>query len=200
MSFRISRRHFITGAAAAGSVPLAGCDALDSLSRSDSSVRGILEEANNLTYRAQRLFLGNDWLAEQYPESQIRQGMRPNGSTDPQDDDYRALVSSEFSIYRLEVGGLVENPLSLSLENLRAMPARTQITRHDCVEGWSCIAKWTGVPLALVLDQAKLKPEARYAVFRCFDTMEQSLSGTVKYYGSIDLIDGATRRQSSPTD
>ena len=52
-----------------------------------------------------------------------------------------------------------------------AMPSRTQITRHDCVEGWSCIAKWTGVPLALVLDAgASVKPEARFVVFRCFDT------------------------------
>jgi DMSO/TMAO reductase YedYZ molybdopterin-dependent catalytic subunit len=69
------------------------------------------------------------------------------------------------------------------------MPARTQITRHDCVEGWSCIAKWTGVPLAHVLDQASVKPQARFAVFHCLDTIEQGLSGEVKYYESIDMID-----------
>jgi len=189
MGFPISRRHFISGGTAAGSLLLGGCDAFDSLSSRDSTVRKILEKANGLTYQAQRLFLGNDWLAQEYPESQIRQGMRPNGSTDPQDEDYQALASSSFSSYRLEVGGLVENPQSFSLENLQAMPARTQITRHDCVEGWSCIAIWTGVPLALVLSQAKLKPEAKYVVFHCFDTMEQGLAGNVKYYGSIDLID-----------
>ena len=91
--------------------------------------------------------------------------------------------------YRLEVGGLVDKPLTLGLDTLRAMPSRTQITRHDCVEGWSCIAKWTGVPLSTILDEAKVKPAARYVVFHCYDTMEQGLSGEVKYYGSIDMID-----------
>ena len=67
------------------------------------------------------------------------------------------------------------------------MPSRTQVTRHDCVEGWSCIAKWTGVPLSVVLDEAKPKPAARYVVFYCMDTIDQD-DGT-KYYGSIDLID-----------
>jgi DMSO/TMAO reductase YedYZ molybdopterin-dependent catalytic subunit len=69
------------------------------------------------------------------------------------------------------------------------MPSRTQITRHDCVEGWSCIAKWTGVPLALILDEAKVKPQARFVVFHCLDSIERGLSGDVKYYESIDLID-----------
>ena len=67
------------------------------------------------------------------------------------------------------VGGLVERPLELGLEQLRAMPSRTQITRHDCVEGWSCIGKWTGVPLALVLEKVGLKPEAQFIVFTCAD-------------------------------
>ena len=83
----------------------------------------------------------------------------------------------------------MEKPLSLTREQLQNMPSRTQITRHDCVEGWSCIAKWTGTPLSLVLDQAVVKPQARYVMFHCLDTIEQSLSGAVKYYGTIDLID-----------
>ncbi len=98
-------------------------------------------------------------------------------------------MSNDFADWRLEVTGLVEKPLSLSRETLQAMPSRTQITRHDCVEGWSCIAKWTGVPLALVLDEAKVKPEARFVVFHCLDSIEQGLSGDIKYYESIDLID-----------
>jgi DMSO/TMAO reductase YedYZ molybdopterin-dependent catalytic subunit len=87
------------------------------------------------------------------------------------------------------VVGLVEKPLALSRDQLMAMPSRTQITRHDCVEGWSCIAKWTGVPLSLVLDEAKVKPEASFVVFHCLDSIERGLSGDVKYYGSIDLAD-----------
>jgi DMSO/TMAO reductase YedYZ molybdopterin-dependent catalytic subunit len=69
------------------------------------------------------------------------------------------------------------------------MPSRTQITRHDCVEGWSCIGKWKGVPLGLVLDQVKPLPQAKYVVLRCFDSMDgPTLDGhDSRYYESIDL-------------
>jgi DMSO/TMAO reductase YedYZ molybdopterin-dependent catalytic subunit len=99
------------------------------------------------------------------------------------------MAGSGFTDYRLSVTGLVETPVNLSLADLTALPARTQITRHDCVEGWSCIAKWQGVPLGTVLALAKPKLTARYAVFHCFDAIERSLSGEVFYYESIDLID-----------
>ena len=87
------------------------------------------------------------------------------------------------------VDGLVEQPLALTLAELRALPSRTQITRHDCVEGWSSIGKWKGARLGPLLDRAELKPEARYIVFHCADTLEQTLDGTGQYYESIDLID-----------
>ncbi|MEI5680299.1 MULTISPECIES: molybdopterin-binding protein [unclassified Mesorhizobium] len=187
---QISRRGFLTSAAlGASGLAISGCDAFDSLSSTDSQVRGVLEGANNLTYRVQRLLAGRDSLAQEFTEADIRQPQRPNGVTAPDDADYRALQSNDFADWRLEISGLVEKPLSLSREQLIAMPSRTQITRHDCVEGWSCIAKWTGTPLSLVLDEAKVKPQARYAVFHCMDTIENGLSGRIKYYGSIDLID-----------
>jgi DMSO/TMAO reductase YedYZ molybdopterin-dependent catalytic subunit len=69
------------------------------------------------------------------------------------------------------------------------MPSRTQITRHDCVEGWSCIGKWTGVPLKALLDKAKLKPSARYLVFYCADDLGETGDDDGKYYESIGLID-----------
>ena len=94
-----------------------------------------------------------------------------------------------FADWKLVVDGLVERPLALGLAELRALPARTQITRHDCVEGWSDIAKWTGARLGPLLDQAGLKREARYIVFHCADAFEQTLDGTGQYYESIDLID-----------
>jgi DMSO/TMAO reductase YedYZ molybdopterin-dependent catalytic subunit len=77
----------------------------------------------------------------------------------------------------------------LSLGDLRQMPARTQITRHDCVEGWSCIAKWRGARLSAVLQRAGLKPQARYIAFHCADTLELALDGTGQYYETIDLVD-----------
>jgi len=185
--FKLSRRSFLTGAAVGGSsLLLAGCNVLDGLDR-DSSVRDVLESANNLTYRVQRALAGRDALAEEFTEADIRQPQRPNGVTDPDDEDYKRLASDNFRTWQLEVGGLVEKPLSLSLDQLHAMPSRTQITRHDCVEGWSCIAKWTGVPLSIVLDEVRPKPSARYAVFYCMDTIDED-AGT-KYYGSIDLVD-----------
>ena len=118
-----------------------------------------------------------------------RNSAKPTSVTTPDDDAYQALLANDFVDWRLEVTGLVEKPLSLTREQLIAMPSRTQITRHDCVEGWSCIAKWTGTPLSLVLDQAVVKPQARYVMFHCLDTIDRDLSGDIKYYGSIDLID-----------
>jgi DMSO/TMAO reductase YedYZ molybdopterin-dependent catalytic subunit len=147
-----------------------------------------MEKANDLTYRVQRL-LTSAMRWREFTEADIRQPQRPNGVTAPEDEAYKAFQANNFADWRLEVSGLVEKPLSLSLEQLQASASRTQITRHDCVEGWSCIAKWTGTPLALVLDQAIVKPEARCAAFHCMDTIEKGLTGNVQYYGTIDLID-----------
>ncbi|MGE4246756.1 MAG: molybdopterin-binding protein [Parvibaculaceae bacterium] len=173
----------LTGAA------LSGCNLLDPLAQSGHPVRNVLESANDLTYRVQRLLLGRNALAQEFGEGDIRQPQRPNGVSSPDDDVYQGLLRGNFADYRLTVGGLVERPLSLSRETLERMPSRTQITRHDCVEGWSCIAKWTGVPLGLVLNEAKVKPQGKYVLFRCLDTIEKGLSGEVKYYETIDLVD-----------
>jgi DMSO/TMAO reductase YedYZ molybdopterin-dependent catalytic subunit len=186
----INRRKFMTAATlGATGLVTAGCDVFDPLGNRDNPLRNVMEGANGLTYRVQRLLAGRDSLAQEFSEADIRQPQRPNGVTAPDDDFYKGLLGKDFANWRLEISGLVEKPLSLSREQLVGMPARTQITRHDCVEGWSCIAKWTGVPLALVLDQAVVKPEARFAVFHCLDSIERGLSGDVKYYSSIDLID-----------
>ena len=189
-TFQINRRKFLT-AASLGATGLitSGCDILDPLSNPDNSLRNFMEGANSLTYRVQRLLAGRSAVAQEFTEADIRQPQRPNGVTAPDDNTYKGLLAGNFADWRLEVTGLVEKPLSLTRDQLIAMPSRTQITRHDCVEGWSCIAKWTGVPLALVLDEAKVKPQARFVVFHCLDSIEKGLSGDVKYYGSIDLID-----------
>ncbi|WEX09748.1 molybdopterin-binding protein [Chelativorans sp. AA-79] len=184
----LSRRALLGMGATGASSLLTGCDALDFLGDRDNEVRNALERANGLTYRVQRLLVGADRLAREYAESDIRQGQRPNGSTRPTTREYMSLMASGFTGYRLAVGGLVEKPGSFSLEELRNMPARTQITRHDCVEGWSTIAKWMGVPLATVLDEVRPTPEARFAVFHCFDNV-RSAGGEVLFYGSIDLLD-----------
>lgn len=181
----IDRRNLLLGGAA---LALSGCKIFDSAADSDSALRKLFASHEGLTQSAQRALIGNR-LAPEFTEADIRQGMRSNGSTDPASAEYRRMAETAFRDYRLTVKGLVEAPVSLSLADLSALPARTQITRHDCVEGWSCIAKWQGVPLGGVLKLAKPKITARFAVFHCFDAIERSLSGEVFYYESIDLID-----------
>ncbi len=186
----MNRRGFLRGGlVGASALGLTGCKVLDGVNAPDSKVRAMMEGVGKLSYRTQRLLGGGHTLAPEYTQSDIRQGQRPNGSTNPDGADYLAMAATDFADYSLTVTGLVDNPVTLSRDTLLAMPARTQITRHDCVEGWSCIAKWTGVPLGLVLDQAQPRVNARYAVFHCYDSIERSLSGVVKYYESIDLID-----------
>ncbi|HWA19829.1 MAG TPA: molybdopterin-dependent oxidoreductase [Devosia sp.] len=190
--FRLSRRRFLSASAAgASSLVLAGCDQFDFLGQRDHQVRDVLERANSLTYQVQRALAGTQSLAREYSASEIRQGQRPNGSTDPDSAEYVALRDNEFRDYRLKVVGLVERELSFSLDELRNMPTRSQITRHDCVEGWSCIAKWTGTQLGPILEQAGVKPAARFCVYHCYDSMGGGLSGAEPYYESSDLIDAS---------
>ena len=184
------RRLLGLGAASASTLLLSGCDWFDGGLGMGDGLRSTLEKANDVSYRVQRLLAGQQALAHEYDESEIRQGQRPNGSTDPQGDEYLALKANKFADYKLKITGLVNKELSFSLADLKSMPSRTQITRHDCVEGWSCIAKWTGTQLGAVLDQAGIKPEARYCLYHCYDTMDDgSLSGPTPFYETSDLID-----------
>jgi DMSO/TMAO reductase YedYZ molybdopterin-dependent catalytic subunit len=150
----------------------------------------MLEAAEKLSFGGQRLVLSSSApLAREYSKSDISRVFKANGSIRPDTDAYRALQMTQFADWRLQIDGLVEKPLSLSLDELRAMPSRTQITRHDCVEGWSAIGEWTGVPLGYLLMQAQLKPNAKYLMFRCADNLGQTPGDTGLYYESIDLVD-----------
>ena len=192
MSFRLQRRsgrdrrQFLRGsAAAAGATLLGGCDAI---SRNETAV-GVLKSAETLTRTVQKAIVPRAAMAQEFPASLVPPVFRANGTLSPSDRDYRALAVAGFADYALEVRGLVAAPRRYTLAELRALPARTQITRHDCVEGWSCIGQWTGVPLAAILEAAQPAANARYAVFRCFDSMDgPSLDGRdTRYYESIDL-------------
>ena len=181
----LDRRSFLAGtAAAAGTLALGGCDG-----PSAPSLDKIFAASERLTLRAQRSLLSPAALAREYSEADISPQFRANGTTDPDTPEYRALAEANFSEWRLEVGGLVERPTRFSLDELRHLPARAQITRHDCVEGWSCIGKWRGAQLGAILEQVGLRPEARYILFRCADALEATLDGSGQYYESIDLTD-----------
>ena len=139
---KVNRRDFLgRGLAIAGASLLGGCGS----ELSDQPwVKRILDSAEALTRASQRTLISPTALAREHSEADISKDFRANGSTHPDDEDYKAHAASGFADWKLKVGGLVGQPLELSLRDLRAMPARTQITRHDCVEGWSCIGKWTG--------------------------------------------------------
>ncbi|MBS0361916.1 MAG: molybdopterin-binding protein [Proteobacteria bacterium] len=186
MTGSISRRNWLrAGLASAGGLALAACDRITNSPTGNKAI----SSAEGLTRRAQRLLIDRKALAREFQLSDISADFKPNGSIDPQDPDYLTLKAKGFADYRLVVDGLVERPLSLSLADLKALPSRTQITRHDCVEGWSSIAKWQGAKLAPILDQAGLKPNARYIVFHCFDTLDGPMDGAGRYYESVDLLD-----------
>ncbi|CAN5200638.1 molybdopterin-binding protein [soil metagenome] len=180
----MNRRRWLAGAMATlGAAALSACGPT-----TPPAVLQALRMAEGLTRRAQRLLVPRDALAPTYHPSQISSDFRANGSIDPAAADYVALRDNGFADYRLIIDGLVERPQSLSLEDLRARPSQTQITKHDCVEGWTSIGQWTGVRLETLIDEAGRKPEAKYVVFHCFDALTQTEDGP-RYYESIDLID-----------
>lgn len=182
----ITRRRFLLGGAlGAGAVALTGCD----ISTPESPAGRVLRAAEPVTMGAQRQLQGHAALAREYTEADISPAFRVNGTSMPDSDAYAALLDTRFADWRLKVDGLVVKPREFSLGALKLMPSRTQITRHDCVEGWSAIGKWTGVPLAEVLRVVGLLPTARYVVFHCADELEKTLDDSGRYYESIDLVD-----------
>ena len=170
----------------AGGLLLSGCDRIVA----NPTVRSMLKGGEALTMGAQRLVTDRAALAPEYARSDMSPVFRTNGNIMPGSNAYQAHLANRFADWRLVIDGLVRHPHSWSLAQIRAMPARTQITRHDCVEGWSAIGEWTGLPLRFALGAAGLMPAARYIVFHCADDFD----GT-PYYESLDLI-GALHPQT----
>jgi len=177
------RRSFLRRSlAAVGALALSACDRL---SRTEWFPKVL--SAGESVSRAVQEGIAPRAMAQEFTEADLSPQFRSNGTDNPDSEAYQAMVKNGFADWALEVGGLVEQPARLTLAQLRALPSRTQITRHDCVEGWSAIGKWTGVPLSQVLARVHPKPEARFVVFRCADPMDDN--GTQFYYESIDLTD-----------
>ncbi|HTV74086.1 MAG TPA: molybdopterin-dependent oxidoreductase [Candidatus Acidoferrales bacterium] len=157
---------------------LAGCaQATNALN--ESPFHNVLE----LTERLNHLVIGTRGMARLYTEADIDWNFRTNSFSTPSDDRYTRLVNDGFRSYRLLVDGEVKAKSVYSIAELRALQYLAQITRHDCVEGWSAIGKWGGVPLHTVLSLAQPTPAARCVVFYCFDRADD---GT-PYYESLDL-------------
>jgi DMSO/TMAO reductase YedYZ molybdopterin-dependent catalytic subunit len=160
----------------------------------NQSLTDVFQAVEDWTRITQRGLINSNRLAREYSVADISPVFKPNGTYNPGTDEYNAHVSRHFADWRLKIDGLVSNPLSLSVVDIMRLPRRTQITRHDCVEGWSAIGMWSGVQLGLILKAAALKPNARYAVFHCADNLtgEPAKGGEQspgQYYESIDLTD-----------
>jgi len=175
----VSRRSLIrVGALGAGGLLLSGCDALNR----NPAWRSVLEHGEDAHRVTQRAF--GDALAREYAVSEMSPVFRANGSREGAGEDYKRNLATGFARWALQVDGLVERPQMIPLAGLKMLPQRTQITRHDCVEGWSAIGQWTGPRLAHILDLAQLKPQARYVILHCAD-----LYNGRPYYESIDMVD-----------
>ncbi len=192
----ITRRNALIVGAAGSGLALSGCTKIvmgDSLTRSAGFQR-VLANAEAWTLSAQRFLLSGGAMAREYSPSDISEKFKANGTLYPGGEDYEDAVLENFAGWRLTVDGLVTRPVSLSVAEIRRLPSRTQITRHDCVEGWSAIGQWTGVPLGLLLKTAGVLPQAKYVVFHCADNLEGEpekggMQAAGQYYESLALAD-----------
>jgi DMSO/TMAO reductase YedYZ molybdopterin-dependent catalytic subunit len=165
---RASRRQFLRNTLSLGGLAmLTGCNVID-----EDRAEDVLRHVSRFNDRFQALLFNPRDLAPTYPESMITRPFPFNAfyeeGEQPQIDG---------SSYRLEVSGLVAERRSWTLRELHALPQISQITRHICVEGWSAIGKWAGVPLRTFLQQIGADLSARYIGFHCVDG----------YYQSIDM-------------
>jgi len=178
----MERRQFLKGTVGAASlIALVGCDNLTQ----STWFTSILNKTEKLTEGVQRAVTPANALAKEYGESDISRVFPANGNTDPGTVAYAKHVSQNFAEWSLDIVGLVQTPMSWSLAAIKELPSRTQITRHDCVEGWSAIGKWTGVPLGDLMRQVQPMPNARYAVFYCADVDDKGIA----YYESMAVAD-----------
>ncbi len=129
-----------------------------------------------------RLLLYRLTSRQEYAQTDISPYFWING-TAPSGERWNGLAKDGFASWKLKIHGLVEQPLLLSLDELRAMPAKRQITQHCCIQGWSAFAEWTGVPLVEILKRCRVLPPARYLIFHSHQVDEQGR----EYYGSLDL-------------
>ncbi|MBI1324793.1 molybdopterin-dependent oxidoreductase [bacterium] len=102
-----------------------------------------------------------------YAEDDISPFFWPNGKI-PVSEEWTTLAAGNFADYRLKIGGLVDNPVELSLDDLKSLGRQEQITMHHCIQGWSGIAHWAGVPLERLVELVKPQQDAKVVVFRSF--------------------------------
>jgi sulfoxide reductase catalytic subunit YedY len=118
---------------------------------------------------------------QQFYKSEVSPFFRVNGYP-PDTREYKELAESNFSSYNLKVYGLVERPLEFSLADLHSMNKQTQVTEHFCIQGWTAIAEWTGIPMRNIVALCRPTQDARYMVFRSYQVTDED-----EFYEVIDL-------------
>jgi DMSO/TMAO reductase YedYZ molybdopterin-dependent catalytic subunit len=171
----MKRRLFIASTVST----LAACGPLSSGLSQNEKFMQALASVEGLNHR----LIGTRGLAREYRDGDVDRIFRVNGFATPSDTGYTSLVADRFASFRLVVDGAAARPRAFTLAQLERMPQQTQTTRHDCVEGWSAIGKWSGVRLGDVLDAVGPLADARYVVFHC---MDNDGAGNL-YYESLDM-------------
>ncbi|MBS0170364.1 MAG: molybdopterin-dependent oxidoreductase [Nitrospira sp.] len=138
-----------------------------------------------------RFFFGRLRSRQHYAKTDISPYFRVNGYP-PEQEGYQRLAERNFVDWKLTISGLVEQPLELSLEDLRAFPKQEQITKHNCIQGWSAVAEWGGVRVSAILDRCRLLPQARYLVFHAFPQAEYAPDAYYEVLTLEDVLDPQT--------
>lgn len=142
-----------------------------------------------ITDPLRRILFGRQVSRQHYSQRDISPYFRVNGRP-PAEASYQQMASVSFANYVLEVDGLVQQPLHLTLAELRSWPKHTQITKHNCIQGWSAVAEWGGVSLSDIIDSCRPTRDARFIVFYALDdksTSEPDPAGPGRFYGTIDI-------------
>ena len=165
---RLERRLFLRNGLSLGALTLlTGCDLTDG-----DAVDKVLWAMSRWNDKVQAFLFDPDRLAPTYTASDITQPFPFNAFYDIDD-----VPDIDGADWRLEVSGLVQDKAPWTLERLRTLPQESQITRHICIEGWSAIGQWSGVPFRTFLEHVGADLKARYVGFKCAD----------RYYSSLDM-------------
>jgi DMSO/TMAO reductase YedYZ molybdopterin-dependent catalytic subunit len=165
---QLERRLMLRSGLSLGALALlTGCNLQDG-----DTVDRVLWAMSRFNDRVQAWLFDPNRLAPTYAASEITKPF-PFNAFYPEDD----APDIDPSDWSLDVSGLVERKGTWTLAQLRAMPRASQITRHICIEGWSAIGQWSGVPFRDFLTRVGADLTARYVGFKCAD----------KYYSSIDM-------------
>jgi DMSO/TMAO reductase YedYZ molybdopterin-dependent catalytic subunit/thiosulfate reductase cytochrome b subunit len=154
------------------------------------SPRAVQHAAKAIVSRVMALLLDRPAPVAEFRREDVSPYFWVNGNL-PTCDEWKALADDGFKSYRLKVCGLVENSVELSLDDLRALGKKTQVTLHHCIQGWSGIAAWGGLPLAELIALARPRPDARALVFYSFGDGVDFSTGVAdgQYYDSLSMED-----------